>query len=47
MKAQLELPHLLTIFEIQKYYQNQPTFNGVLCKKQFTKIKDGGIRSKS
>ena len=23
------LPHLLTNFEIRKYYQNEPKFNGV------------------
>ena len=23
------LPHALTNFEIQKYYQNEPTFNGI------------------
>ena len=23
------LPHLLTNFEIHKYYQNEPKFNGV------------------
>ena len=27
-------PHSLTDFEIQKYYQNEPKFNGV--KKKFT-----------
>ena len=41
------LPHLLTNFEIQKYYQNKPIFNGVysrdnLPKTKFNeKIKDG------
>ena len=25
----LILPHLLTNFNIQKYYQNEPRFNGV------------------
>ena len=39
-------PHPLTKFEIQKYYQNEPRFNGVysmnnLPKRSFTKIKDG------
>ena len=24
------LPHPLTNFEIQKYYQNEPRFNGVI-----------------
>ena len=26
------LPHPLTNFEIQKYYQNEPRFNGVILK---------------
>ena len=26
------LPHPLTTFEIQKYYQNEPKFNGVYSK---------------
>ena len=34
-------PHLLTNFEIQKYYQNKPKFNGVYSKDNITKIKDG------
>ena len=39
-------PHPLTNFEIQKYYQNEPRFNGVysrdnLPKRSSTKIKDG------
>ena len=35
-------PHCLTIFEIQKYYQNEPRFNGVLSRKNSPKkIKDG------
>ena len=25
-------PHPLTNFEIQKYYQNEPRFNGVYCR---------------
>ena len=25
-------PHLLTNFEIQKYYQNEPIFNGVYSR---------------
>ena len=28
------LPHPLTNFEIQKYYQNEPKFNDALFKKQ-------------
>ena len=35
-------PHPLTNFEIQKYYQNQPRFNGVYCRNNLPKIiKDG------
>ena len=34
-------PHSLTNFEIQKYYQNQPRFNGVYSRDKLTKIKDG------
>ena len=33
-------PHLLTTFEIQKYYQNEPKFNGVYSKNNLPKIKD-------
>ena len=35
------LPHPLTNFEIQKYYQNEPKFNGVFSRKNLPKIKDG------
>ena len=36
------LPHPLTNFEIQKYYQNEPRFNGVYSRDNFLKkIKDG------
>ena len=36
------LPHPLTIFEIQKYYQNKPRFNGVFSRDNVPKkIKDG------
>ena len=31
----------LTNFEIQKYYQNVPKFNGVYWRNNFTKIKNG------
>ena len=31
----------LTSFEIQKYYENEPTFNDVYSKNNFCKIKDG------
>ena len=34
-------PHPLTNFEIQKYYQNQPRFNGVYSRDNLPKIKDG------
>ena len=35
------LPHLLTNFEIQKYYQKEPKFNGVYSRNNLPKIKDG------
>ena len=35
------LPHLLTNFEIEKYYQNEPRFNGVYSRDNLSKIKDG------
>ena len=35
------LPHLLTNFEIQKYYQNESRFNGVYSRDNLPKIKDG------
>ena len=34
------LPHLLTYFEIQKYYQNASKFNGVSSRNNLPKIKD-------
>ena len=34
-------PHLLTNFEIQKYYQIEPKFNGVYSRINLLKIKDG------
>ena len=38
----LMLPHPLTNFEIQKYYKNEPRFNGVFSRNNlFEKIKDG------
>ena len=46
MKVQLDLarifnaPHPLTNFEIQKYYQNEPKFNGVYSRNNLPKIKD-------
>ena len=47
MKRQLELgklliqPHPLKNFEIQKYYQNEPKFNGVYPRNNLPRIKDG------
>ena len=36
------LPHPLTNFEIQRYYQNEPRFNGVYSTGNLSnKIKDG------
>ena len=35
------LPYSLTNFEIQKYYQNEPRFNGVYSRDNLPKIKDG------
>ena len=36
------LPHPLTNFKIQKYYQNEPRFNGVYSSDNLPKtIKDG------
>ena len=34
-------PHPLTNFEIQKYYHNEPRFNGVYSRDKLRKIKDG------
>ena len=34
-------PHPLTNFEIQKYYENEPRFNGVYSRDNLPKIKDG------
>ena len=34
-------PHPLSNFEIQKYYQNEPRFNGACSRDNSTKIKDG------
>ena len=34
-------PHPLTNFEIQKYYQNEPRFNGAYSRDNLPKIKDG------
>ena len=35
------LPHPLTYFEIQKYYQNKPRFNDVYSRDNLTEIKSG------
>ena len=35
------LHHPLTYFETQKYYQNEPKFNGVYSSNNLPKIKDG------
>ena len=40
-------PHPLTSFEIQKYFQNKPKFNGAYSRNNLPNIKDGGICSKS
>ena len=34
-------PHPLINFEIQKYYQNEPRFNGVFSRDNLQQIKDG------
>ena len=34
------LPHPLTNFEIQKYYKNEPRFNGVYSRDNLSEIKD-------
>ena len=36
-------PQPLTTFEIQKYYENEPRFNGVYSRDNLSKIKDGHI----
>ena len=39
--------HALTNFEIQKYHQNEPRFNGVYSRNNLSKtIKDGGISNR-
>ena len=35
------LPHRLTNFETEKYYQNKPKLNGVSSRNNLLKIKDG------
>ena len=34
-------PYPLNNFEIQKYYENEPKFNGVCSRNNLSKIKDG------
>ena len=34
------LPHPLTNFGIEKYYQNEPKFDGVYSRNKLPKIKD-------
>ena len=34
-------PHPLTNFEIQKFYENEPRFNGVYSRDNLPKTKDG------
>ena len=34
-------PHASTNFEIQKYCQNEPKFNGVYSRNILSKMKDG------
>ena len=34
-------PEPLTNFEIQKYYQNKPKFNGVYSRNNLPKVKNG------
>ena len=47
LKQQLEkfrilmLPHPVTKFEMQKYYQNKPKFNSVCSRNNLPKINDG------
>ena len=40
-------PHPLTNFEIQKYYQNEPIFNGVFSRNNLPLKKRMGMRKKS
>ena len=34
-------PHPLNNFEIQKYYQNEPRFNGIYSTDKLSKTNDG------
>ena len=43
MKEQLDLTRIFNVtstFQIQKYFQNEPKFNGVYSKNNLPKIKD-------
>ena len=42
----LMLPYPLKSFEIQRYYQNEPKFNGVFSRNNLPKKKGWGIRNK-
>ena len=42
----LMLPHPLTNFEIQKYYQNEPRFNGVYSRDNLSDKKEDGACNK-
>ena len=35
------LPHPLANFEMKKYYENEPKFNGVYSRNNLSKIRDG------
>ena len=37
-------PHPLTNFEIQRYYQNEPKFNGFYSRNNLPEIKDGAYK---
>ena len=37
-------PYPLTNFEIQKYYQNEPRFNGAYSRDDLPKAKDGAYK---
>ena len=39
-KTRAMLPHPLTTFEIQKYYQNEPRLNGIYSRDNLPKIED-------
>ena len=43
----LTQPHPLTSFEIQKYYKNEPRFNGYFSRNNLPKKKGWGLYNKS